>query len=189
VLREAQPGLRIRRRTVGAKRLEQARREQRRAVPRPLALLHPDQAPLGVDVANPKRHELAHPQACRVRGEQKRSVLRPQRLREQPRQLGVGEHDRKPRGLARDGDEEARGSPPQRRVVEEAQRSRRLVAGAVAQASVPVQVHQVVLHRALGDPIWRPPAEPGEAGHGAQVGLLGVGRETAQGHVLDHLLA
>lgn len=54
-------------------------------------------------------------------------------------------------------------------MVEEAQGGDDLVAGAVAQPLLLVQVHEVALDLALGQAIWRAPVEPGQLGDGTKV--------------------
>ena len=116
-------------------------------------------------------------------------MLGPERLREQARELLATQDLGKLRWGAGGGDDEARGATPERHVVEEAQGGDDLVAGAVAQPLLLVQVHEVALNLALGQAIWRAVVEPGQLGDGTKVSDLGVRGETSNCHVFDHVLA
>src|SRR3954453_20906583 len=59
--------------------LEQLRREHRKAIPSPLALLDPEQHALGINVADLERNDLRDAQARPVGGTQGSLVLRPRR--------------------------------------------------------------------------------------------------------------
>src|SRR4051794_17513561 len=58
--------------------LEELRREHRKAIPSPLALLDPEQHALGINVADLERYDLGHAQARAIGGAQGSLVLRAQ---------------------------------------------------------------------------------------------------------------
>src|SRR3954466_624179 len=67
--------------------LEELRREHRKAIPSPLALLDPEQHAPGIDVADLERYDLGHAQARAIGSAQGSLVLRPRRRLQDPRPL------------------------------------------------------------------------------------------------------
>src|SRR4051795_1854441 len=67
--------------------LEELRREHRKAIPSPLALLDPEQHAPGIDVADLERYDLGHAQARAIGSAQGSLVLRPRRRLQDPRHL------------------------------------------------------------------------------------------------------
>jgi len=174
---------------VRAQLLEQARREQRIAIPTSLALLHANRPAVGVDVRDAQRDQLADAKPRGVGGHQQQPVLALPRLRQDARHFLPAQDLGKQRRRLGARDREADLLATQRRAVEEAQRVDDQAARVPREPALLGQMHEVALDLSLREPIRRPVVELGQTDDGGQVGLARALGQAAHDHVMIHSIA
>ena len=174
---------------VGAQVLQQLRRERHVPVVVALPLVDAQRHAPGIDVADAQTGEFAGPQSGGVGGHEQGPMLGVAGDGEQPHQLVVVEDFGQLGRLLGTGHVQVGIGQPHGDAIEEAHAVANGVATPPRQAALLVQEEKVVLDLPGLDMVRAAPIVTGKSGHGAEVGRLGVLRQPANGHVVDHALA